>query len=158
MDTGLEQAALPEAGTGTAEDLPAMRLAIALLVLALGACAESPPPLRQVTIESPEALRLSLRELPAPALEAMGLSYGLAVVKAGAFAQRAGLRVGDVVYAVNQQRIRDVDDFTRLVAAQPGSLGLLVRRGKSDFYVPIELAPGAPALPRAPARDTLLRT
>lgn len=135
-----------------------MRAAIAVLVLALAACAEPSPPLRQVNIESPEALRLSLRELPASALEAMGLSYGLAVVKAGTQAQRAGLRVGDVVYAVNQQRIRGVDDFTRLVAGQPGSLGLLVRRGKSDFYVPIDLAPRAPLLPGPPARDTLLRT
>ncbi len=64
------------------------------------------------------------------------------------------MRVGDIVYAANQQRLRTIEDFTRLVAAQAdGSLGLLVRRGKSDFYVPMDLSGGAPA-----SRDTLLRT
>ena len=136
-----------------------MRALLATLVLAATACSPSPA-LRQVTIESPEALRLSLRELPPPALRALGLPYGLAIVKAGALAEQAGLRVGDVVYGVNRQRIRDVEDFTRLVAEQPGSLGLLVRRGASDFYVPLDLgAPGTPGLaPRPPSRDTLLRT
>jgi S1-C subfamily serine protease len=138
-----------------------MRLWLAALLFALAACGESQAPLRQVTIESPEALRLSLRELPAPSLRALGLSYGLTVVKAGALAERAGLRVGDVVYAVNQQRIRDVEDFTRLVAERPASLGLLVRRGGSDFYVAMELGASWPALPEGPrpaSRDTLLRT
>jgi hypothetical protein len=132
-----------------------------LSMLLLGGCGEATPSLRQVTIESPAALSLSLRELPRPALRALGLSYGLYVVKAGALAERAGLRVGDVVYAVNERHIRDVDDFTRLVAEQPASLGFLVRRGASDFYVPMELGAGAPALPDGPrpvARDTLLRT
>jgi S1-C subfamily serine protease len=131
------------------------------ILLLLGGCGEATPPLRQVTIESPAALSLSLRELPQPALRALGLSYGLYVVKAGALAERAGLRVGDVVYAVNERHIRDVDDFTRLVAEQPPSLGFRVRRGASDFYVPMELGADAPALPDGPrpvSRDTLLRT
>lgn len=138
-----------------------MRALLAALLLALVACTESERPLRQVTIESPEALRLSLRELPASALRARGLTYGLAVVKAGELAQRAGLRVGDVVYAVNEQRLRDVDDFARLVGERHGILGFLVRRGDSDFYVPLDPGAGTPAFPDAPrpaSRDTLLRT
>lgn len=137
-----------------------MRVLLLSAVLLLAACGDSAAPLRQVTIESPAALSLSLRELPPPALRALGLSYGLYVVKAGALAKRAGLRVGDVVYAVNERHIRDVDDFTRLVAEQPASLGFLVRRGGSDFYVAMDLG-GAPVLPDAPRpapRDTLLRT
>jgi membrane-associated protease RseP (regulator of RpoE activity) len=135
-----------------------MRAFLAALLVVLCACSESPP-LRQVTIESPEALRLSLRELPAGVLHEMGLAYGLTVVNAGVLARRAGLQVGDVVYAVNQTRIRDVDDFTRLVAEQPTSLGFLVRRGKSDFYVPLEMgSPSTPGVPRPASRDTLLRT
>ena len=132
------------------------RLALCLALL-LAACSE-PPPLRQVTIESPAALSLSLRELPEPALRALGLSYGLYVVKAGVLARRAGLRVGDVVYAVNERRIHDVDDFTRLVAEQPASLGFLVRRGGSDLYVPLDLGAGDELPGPRPARDTLLRT
>ncbi|HET7197301.1 MAG TPA: PDZ domain-containing protein [Burkholderiales bacterium] len=134
-----------------------MRRLLACLALLLAACGEPVASLREVTIESPAALRLSLRELPPAALRALGLPYGLSVVKAGALARRAGLRVGDVVYAVNERRIRDVDDFTRLVAEQPAKLGFLVRRGRSDFYVPMELGGGVAPGP-ARARDTLLRT
>jgi membrane-associated protease RseP (regulator of RpoE activity) len=139
-------------------------LALAAL-LALAACDAPRPQLRQVTIESPADLGLRLRELPASALHSMGLSYGLAVVAAGAPAERAGLRVGDVIYAVNERRLSRIEDFTRIVAEQAdGSLGLLVRRGKADFYVPVDLAGAAPRLPDGvprlapPARDKLLRT
>jgi len=125
------------------------------LVLALTAC-DAPPPLRQVTIETPEAPALTLQELPAKALRAAGLNYGLSVTEAGQLAQRAGLRVGDVVYAVNERRLRTIDDFMRIVAERPGeSLGLQVRRGEADLYVPMDL--GAGAGPRR-ARGTLLRT
>ena len=139
-------------------------LAFALLVL-VAACDAPQTQLRQVTIESPPQLGLSLRELPASVLRSSGLGYGLAVVKAGLMAERAGLRVGDIIYAVNQQRLRKIEDFTRLVAEQPGgSLGLLVRRGASDLYVPMDLSgsgarPGD-GMPRIapPSKDTLLRT
>jgi len=133
----------------------AMRLLLAAALLALAACDAQESPLREVTIESPAALGLSLRELPAAMLRASGLSYGLAVVRAGTLAERAGLRVGDIIYAVNQERLRNLEDFTRLVAAQAdGSLSLLVRRGKRDFYVPMDLSGGgAPG-----SKDTLLRT
>jgi membrane-associated protease RseP (regulator of RpoE activity) len=132
-------------------------------LLVLAACGDSDEgALRQVTIESPEALGLSLREMPASALRSMGLPYGLAVVKAGILAERAGLRIGDVVYGVNQKRIRNVEDFTRIVAERPANLGLLVRRGTTDFYVPMDLGAAAPRSPdgvlRAPSKDTLLRT
>ncbi|MEA3195382.1 MAG: serine protease Do [Betaproteobacteria bacterium] len=142
------------------------RLAILLALLAAG-CSEAPDiDLKLVTIESPSAVGLSLRELPPSVLKSVGLSYGLAVVRADGMAEKAGLRMGDVVYGVNQQRLRSIDDFRRLVS-QPGestATRLLVRRGKSDFYVAMELG-GLPA-PRLPeggrpapnSRDTLLRT
>ena len=136
------------------------RLLPLLTALLLAAACDAPPSqLRQVTIESPPQLGLALRELPASALRAMGLSYGLTVLKAGSAAEKAGLRVGDVVYGVNQQRLRTIEDFTRLAAERPdGRLGLLVRRGGVDFYVPMDLTGTSPdGVPR-PSRDTLLRT
>jgi S1-C subfamily serine protease len=135
-----------------------MRAASALLLpllFGLCACGESAAPLRQVSIESPASLTLSLREVPPAALHAMGLSYGLTVVQVGLVARRSGLRIGDVIYAVNDRRLHDVEDFTRLVAERPPSLGFLVRRGGTDFYVPMELAPRRPG---PPSKDTLLRT
>jgi serine protease Do len=131
-----------------------MRNIVLAAFLALAACDAPETPLRQVTVESPEALGLALREVPASALHEAGLAYGLAVIKAGTLAERAGLKVGDIVYAVNEQRLRSIEDFTRIVAAQPGrSLGLLVRRGSADFYVPVDLSGSPP-----PAKDRLLRT
>lgn len=118
--------------------------------------------LRLVTIESADA-GLSLRELPPQALKSIGLPYGLAVVRAGGLAERAGLKIGDVVYGINQKKVNNLDEFNRLLAAQGGGrLGLLVRRGGTDFYVAVDLAGAAPrelAPKGLPApRDTLLRT
>ena len=63
------------------------------------------------------------------------------------------------------KRLHRIEDFTRFVANQPsGNLALLVRRGRSDFYVPVDLTSAAPrppeGLPRflPPSKDTLLRT
>jgi S1-C subfamily serine protease len=138
--------------------------AVVLLALLVAGCGEPPETdLKLVTIESPASVGLSLRELPPSVLKSVGLGYGLAVVRADGLAEKAGLRMGDVVYGVNQQRLRSIDDFRRLVSERgdnPGAVRLLVRRGKNDFYVAMDLGSG----PRWPdggkpgARDTLLRT
>ena len=134
-----------------------MRNILIAFVLALAACDAPESQLRQVTVESPESLGLSLREVPASVLRSLGLGYGLSVVKAGSIAERAGLRIGDVVYAVNERRLHSIEDFTRLFSGQAGgNLSLLVRRGTADFYVPMDLS----ATPRLgpPSKETLLRT
>lgn len=133
-----------------------MRRIFLVALLALAACGAPETPLRQVTIESPESLGLSLSEVPGSVLRSLGLRYGLSVVKTGSLAERAGLRVGDVIYGINEQRLQSIEDFTRIFASQAsGNLGLRVRRGKADFYVPMDLgtAPNG-----APSRDKLLRT
>src|SRR6185436_1315344 len=127
--------------------LPRFLLLFALLAAA--GCDEAPETdLKLVTIESPAAVGLSLRELPPSVLKSIGLSYGLAVVSADGMAEHAGLRMGDVVYGVNQQRLHSIDDFRRLVAqaGERAATRLLVRRGKSDFYVAMEF--GSVPLPR----------
>lgn len=138
------------------------RFAVVLL-LALAACDDAPVPLALASVDNLDATGLALRELPRQTLKSIGLSYGLAVVRVGALAERAGLRLGDVVYGVNQKRISSVAEFSRLLAEQPGApFELLVRRGKSDFYVAMDLGgtPRPPGMPRGgrPATDTLLRT
>jgi membrane-associated protease RseP (regulator of RpoE activity) len=143
------------------------RLVVLLALLVAGglftACSEPPETdLKLVTIESPASVGLSLRELPPTVLKSIGLGYGLAVVRADGLAEKAGLKMGDVVYGVNQQRLRSIDDFRRLVSERgenPGAVSLLVRRGRNDFYVAMDLG-GAPRPDggRPGARDTLLRT
>lgn len=140
-----------------------LRLAL-LLLLALGACDGGDNPLTLATVDSPYALGMSLRELPQETLKSIGLAYGLAVIRLGAPAERSGLRIGDVVYGVNQKKLRSLEEFSKLIAqASDGRVGLLVRRGRTDLYVPVELG-GPPRPPQEwpkggrPSTDTLLRT
>jgi S1-C subfamily serine protease len=139
-----------------------MRLApLFLFVFALAACGPAEESFRLVTLESGDSVGLSLRELPKATLESIGLGYGLGVVKLGEVAERAGLRIGDVIYGVNHTRIHSLEQFTQAIAKpSDGRLGLLVRRGKTDLYVPMNTAADRhPELaPRRRATDTLLRT
>jgi hypothetical protein len=136
----------------------------ALLALAacLSACEAPEDPTRLVTVESEDRLGMSLRELPRATLSSIGLGYGLAIIKLGTAAERAGLRLGDVVYGVNQTKIRNLREFSQAIG-QPveGRVGLLVRRGKTDLYVPMEIGTsGMPDILKGPrpSTDTLLRT
>lgn len=138
-----------------------MKLLLLLLAMAVAGCdsrSDVQEKLRLITTPG-----LSLRELPEPTLKSIKLPYGLAVVQAGEAAERAGLQVGDVIYGVNRKKIASAEEFSRLVDARTeSSVGLLVRRGKNDFYVAFEIGAPRAAPPRArpplPARDTLLRT
>jgi S1-C subfamily serine protease len=135
-------------------------LALLVLVVGLGACGQ-PESLRMVTVASTaKETGLALRELPSTMLRSLKLPYGLTVVKAGEAAERSGLRVGDVVYGVEQKRISSLEDFYKLVAERRGdTLRLLVRRGGQDLYVPIDLSNGHPGQPGiGPFKDKLLRT
>jgi S1-C subfamily serine protease len=140
-----------------------MRRLVLLLLIAVAACEAPEDHFRLVTVESHDRLGLSLRELPEATLKSIGLGYGLAVIRLGRAGELAGLRVGDVVYGVNQTKIRNLQDFSKALA-QPreGRVSLLVRRGKTDLQVPVEIGVLRPEggmlkVPR-PATDTLLRT
>ena len=72
------------------------RLAL-ILLLALAGCDDAPMRVALASVDNLDATGLSLRELPRETLKSIGLGYGLVVVHAGAQAERAGLRLGDVV-------------------------------------------------------------
>ena len=136
------------------------RYALLVLVLLVSACDPSPRGgAGLMTIDTPAA-GLSLQELPSATLKTLGLPFGLAVVRAGGLAGRSGLKMGDVIYGINQKKAASLEEFSRLLAQHDGGkLGFLVRRGGSDFYVAVDLA-GMPApreMPKGP-RETLLRT
>jgi S1-C subfamily serine protease len=133
-----------------------------VLLLFLASCNPIPEAaaLKLVTIDSSEA-GLSLRELPPQTLRSIGLSFGMAVVRAGSLAERAGLKIGDVVYGIDQRKVENLEEFSKLLAQRAdGRFRLLVRRGRTDFYVAVDLAApqrDAP-LKAPPSRETLLRT
>jgi len=130
-------------------------LALVFPLLLLAACEPPDSGTGLASIDS-KAVGLGLRELPRATLRSIGLPYGLAVVRVEPAAENAGLRMGDVIYGVNQSRFRSAVDFARLLAEQPpgAPFALLVRRGANDLYLAVE-----PVLPgRRPATGTLLRT
>lgn len=133
----------------------ALRTFAAVLLLVLASCDLAPEP-GLATIES-AAMGLAMRELPRSTLRSLGLPYGLAVVKLEAGAAHCGLRLGDVIYGVNQRRISSMVDFARLLNEQPPGMpiALLIRRGAMDLYLPLE--PAGNIRSRRPT-DTLLRT
>ena len=130
-------------------------LALVFPLLLLAACEPVDNGIGLASIDN-TTVGLGLRELPKATLRSIGLPYGLAVVRVEAAAASAGLRMGDVIYGVNQIRFRNAVDFIRLVAEQPpeAPLALLVRRGAKDLYLAVE--PAFPA--RRPATGTLQRT
>jgi len=87
-------------------------------------------------------LGLAMSELPPEGRKALGVDYGLVVedVRGGA-AARSGLERGDVIVAVGQDSFRSLEEFNRLLSQRKGQrVPLLVRRGESALYVPVELA------------------
>jgi hypothetical protein len=134
-----------------------------LLTLAAVSCDAPEEPMRLLTVETQERSGLSLRELPEATLKSIGLGYGLAVIRLGKTGELAGLRIGDVVHGVNQTKINNLQEFSQALGqVSEGRVSLLVRRGKTDVQVPVDLGALRPEggmlkIPR-PATDTLLRT
>jgi len=62
----------------------------------------------------------------------------VSAVERGSKAQRAGLRKGDVIRAVNRQDITDIDDFEDAVDGEDGPFALSVERNGQTFYVAVK--------------------
>jgi serine protease Do len=88
-------------------------------------------------------LGLAVSELPPEGRKALGVDYGLVVedVRNGPGAT-SGIQPGDVIVAVGQEQFRSVEEFNKLLAQRKNGerVALLVRRGESALYVPVELA------------------
>jgi serine protease Do len=87
--------------------------------------------------------RLGLRVRPANPGDAGGDSdaaRGLVVEEAVGPAAEAGIRPGDVVLSANGRPVRDVEDLRAAVKDAKDLVALLVQRGSSRIFVPVELA------------------
>jgi len=81
----------------------------------------------------------SLTDIPDD-LDLRGGDEGIYVsaVERGSKAQRAGLRKGDVIRAVNRQDIVDLDDFERAIDGEEGPFALSVERNGQTFYAAVK--------------------
>jgi serine protease Do len=85
---------------------------------------------------------LALSELTVDQRRELGIDHGLLVEEVTGDAARAGIRVGDVILAVNNGKVATVEAFRRAIAAVPKgkSAAILVRRGEGSLYVPLKIS------------------
>jgi serine protease Do len=64
---------------------------------------------------------------------------GLVVQEAGGAAAKAGVQPGDVILALNDQRVGSVHELRRLVEKSGKHVALLLQRNDTKIYVPVDL-------------------
>ncbi len=84
-------------------------------------------------------LGVAVRTLTAEERKEIGAEGGLLVEAAEGPAGRAGVQPGDVILALNNQPVKNVDQLRRLVDRSRGSVALLIQREGSKIYVPVRL-------------------
>jgi serine protease Do len=84
-------------------------------------------------------LGLSLRPLDQDESAATGLTAGLLVEAVQGSAAEAGIQTGDVLLAVDGTPVRTVPQLRQLVDAHSKQVALLVQRGHSRLYIPVQL-------------------
>jgi serine protease Do len=105
----------------------------------------------QVAAEAPasgpdiDGLGLSVEALPKELAAEMDMDAGVIVtgVAEGSLSSAQGLEVGNVIASVNRKRVKDPQEFARLVeeASGRGKVLLLVKTGNSTRYVLITRSP-----------------
>ena len=89
--------------------------------------------------EKPGKLGVAVRPLTAEERKEIGAEGGLLVEAAEGPAGRAGVQPGDVILALNNQPVKNVDQLRRLVDNSRGSVALLIQREGTKIYVPVRL-------------------
>jgi serine protease Do len=74
--------------------------------------------------------------------QALKIDYGLLVEDATGDALRAGIRIGDVILAVNNGKVATVQAYRKAIAAVPSGkiVAILVRRGEGSLYIPLKIS------------------
>jgi serine protease Do len=89
--------------------------------------------------EQQDRLGLSVRPLTPDEKEQAGVKSGMVVEDAQGPAAEAGIQPGDVVLAVNGTRIKSAEQLRKLVASSGKHVALLVGRGDTQMFVPVDL-------------------
>ena len=98
-------------------------------------------PAREKTAPNPDRLGLTLGELSAEQRADIGGNGGVAVINSAGKARQAGIRAGDVILAINNQNVADVDQFNKALSRGAGRLvAFLVRRGDSVVFIPVKVS------------------
>ncbi len=102
--------------------------------------AKSNPQKERAKNEVPE-LGLVVSDLTPQQLKQQELQGGIRIDKVSGIGQKAGLRSGDVILALNNDDVESVEQFVKLMEqySEARSIALLIHRGGGSLYVPIRL-------------------
>jgi serine protease Do len=102
--------------------------------------AKSNPQKERAKNEVPE-LGLVVSDLTSQQLKQQELQGGIRIDKVSGVGQKAGLRSGDVILALNNDDVESVEQFVKLMEqySEARSIALLIHRGGGSLYVPIRL-------------------
>lgn len=91
--------------------------------------------------ESPNQgkLGLALRPLQPDEKQAAGVDNGLVVQQASGPAALAGVEAGDVLLSINGVPVKNIEQVRATVAKAEKSVALLIQRGDSKIFVPVNL-------------------
>ena len=98
-------------------------------------------------VKTPEAgtpnakgrLGLAMRPLQADEKRQSGIASGLLIERVSGAAERAGVRAGDVLLAIDGRPVTSLAEASTAVARSDKSMALLVQRGELKIYVPVRL-------------------
>lgn len=86
----------------------------------------------------PSEWGLVVRPLTAQEQQQSQVDHGLLIQRVAGHAARIGLRAGDIVLAVNDAPVATVAEFATRVGDTRRSVALLIQRGASRLYVPVD--------------------
>jgi serine protease Do len=84
-------------------------------------------------------LGLALRPLQPDEQQEAGVDSGLLVQQASGPAAQAGVQAGDVLVSINGTPVRNIEQVRSMVAKSGKSVALLILRGDSKIFVPLNL-------------------
>ncbi len=84
-------------------------------------------------------LGLALRPLQPDEQQESGVSSGLVVQQASGLAALAGVQAGDVLISVNGVPVKSIEQVRATVAKSEKSVALLIQRGDTRIFVPVNL-------------------
>ncbi|MBE2967454.1 Do family serine endopeptidase [Burkholderia cepacia] len=89
--------------------------------------------------QGPARFGLALRAATEQERQRLGVGQALVVEQASGQAARAGLQAGDIVLSVNGTPVANIGALMTEIDAARGNVALLVQRGGTRLYVPIEI-------------------
>jgi len=92
----------------------------------------------------PSQFGLTLSDLSDAQKSELKVSGGVLVEKVQGAGQRAGVRRGDVILAINNQDVKSVEQFNQMMSQfdKGRIVALLVRRGANSLYIPFRVDAG----------------